>query len=95
MTLDVAAGGSLMSRSQNEAYNLIEEMALNQIQYSTERGGPRASGRLETDMITRMAAQMDALQRQLSTMNVSAVNQHNPCSICGGMITWPSTASKA
>ena len=29
MTLDAAAGGSLMSRSQNEAYNLIEEMALN------------------------------------------------------------------
>jgi len=28
-TIDAAAGGTLMSKTEDEAYNLIEEMALN------------------------------------------------------------------
>jgi len=37
-TIDAAAGGTLMSKSDDEAYNLIEEMALNDFQWSTELG---------------------------------------------------------
>ena len=84
MTLDAAAGGSLMSRSQNEAYNLIDEMALNQQQYSNERSTPRVAGRFETDFMTKVSAQMDSLQQQLSKLNVSAVTQSSPCSMSGG-----------
>jgi len=36
-TIDEAAGGTLMSKTKDEAYNLIEEMVLNNFQWSTER----------------------------------------------------------
>jgi len=32
--IDAAAGGTLMSRTEEEAYNSIEEMALNNCQWS-------------------------------------------------------------
>jgi len=33
---DAAAGGTLLSKTEEEAYNLIEEMALNSYQWSNE-----------------------------------------------------------
>jgi hypothetical protein len=84
MNIDAAAGGSLMNRSQTDAFNLIEEMALNQLQWSSERGTIRAPGRYETDALTKLGAQMEAMQRKFDQMNVSAVSQFNPCAICGG-----------
>jgi len=35
-TNDAAAGGTLMNKPEDEAYYLIEEMALNNFQWSTE-----------------------------------------------------------
>jgi len=35
-TIDATAGGTLMSKTEDEAYNLIEEMGLNNFQWSTE-----------------------------------------------------------
>ena len=39
-TIDVAIGGSLMNKTKDEAYGLIEEMMLNNFQWSTERAQP-------------------------------------------------------
>jgi len=36
--IDAAAGGTLMSKTEDEAYNLIEEMTLNNYQWSHECG---------------------------------------------------------
>jgi len=35
--IDAVARGTLMSKIEDEAYNLIEEMALNSFQWSTKR----------------------------------------------------------
>jgi len=35
-TIDVAARGTLMNETEDEAYNLIEEMSLNNFQWSIE-----------------------------------------------------------
>ena len=35
-TIDAAVGGTLMNQTDDEAYNLIEEMALNNFRWSTE-----------------------------------------------------------
>jgi len=35
-TIDAAAGGTLMNKTEDEAYNLIEEMTLNNFEWSTE-----------------------------------------------------------
>jgi len=36
-TIDVLAGGTLINKTEDEAYNLIEEMTLNNCQWSNER----------------------------------------------------------
>ena len=46
--IDAAAGGTLMSKTEEEAYNLIEEMALNNYQWPSERGQPK---QLEVSMM--------------------------------------------
>ena len=49
-TIDAVAGGTLINKTEDEAYNLIEEMALNNFQWSTERGQrKRVGGKLEVD----------------------------------------------
>jgi len=35
-TIDAVAGGTFMNKTKDEAYNLIEEMALNNFQCSTK-----------------------------------------------------------
>jgi len=42
--IDAAASGTLMSKTEDEAYNLIEEMSLNNYQWSNERGQPKRVG---------------------------------------------------
>ena len=38
--IDAAAGDTLMNKTEYEAYNLIEEMTLNNFQWSSERTQP-------------------------------------------------------
>jgi len=60
--VDAAAGGTLISKTEDEAYNLIEEMTLNNFQWSTERGQPKwVEGKLEVDALTLLSAKVDAM----------------------------------
>jgi len=77
-----------MSKFKNEAYNLIEEMALNNFQWSTERTQPkRVGGKLEVDAITLLSAKVDAMTKRLDQMNVNAMNSSAPFpyGICGSI----------
>ena len=50
--IDVATGGTLMSKTKEEAYNLIKEMALNNYRWSSERGQPkRVGGKYDIDAL--------------------------------------------
>jgi len=50
--IDAAEGGTLMSKTEEEAYNLIEEMALNNYQWSSERGQPKTvRGKYDIDAL--------------------------------------------
>jgi len=83
--IDAAAGGTLMSKTEDEAYNLIEEMTLNNFQWSTERAQPRRfRGKLEVDAFTLLSAKVDAMTKRLDQMNINAVNSSapSPCEIC-------------
>jgi len=39
-TIDAVAEGTLMNKTEDEAYNLIKEVALNNFQWSTEEAHP-------------------------------------------------------
>jgi len=55
-----------MNKTKNEAYNLVEEMTLNNFQWSTERGQPaRIGGKLEVDVLTLLSAKVDAMTQRL------------------------------
>ena len=61
-TIYVAAGGTLINKTDKEAYNLIGEMTLNNFQWSTERGQPKqVGGKLEVDVLTLLSTKVDAM----------------------------------
>jgi len=64
-----------MSKTDEEAYYLIEEMALNNYQWSNERGQPkRFGGKYDIDALTLLTSKMDAMTQKLDKLNVHAVN---------------------
>ncbi|XP_023892547.2 uncharacterized protein LOC112004530 [Quercus suber] len=61
--VDATAGGALMSKTHEAAYELLEELASNNYQWPTERAMPRkTAGVLELDSITSLATQMEIIQ---------------------------------
>ena len=55
-----------MSKSANEAYQLLENMALNNFQRPSERVAPKKpTGMYEFDVFSNLAAQVSLLTKQL------------------------------
>ena len=77
--IDAAVGGTLMNKTEDEAYDMIEEMTLNNFQWSIERRQPKqVEGKLEVDALTLLSAKFDAMTQRLDHMNVNAVNSTAP-----------------
>ncbi|XP_062103296.1 uncharacterized protein LOC133814340 [Humulus lupulus] len=75
-----------MSKSANEAYELLEEMAMNNYQWPNERGQPKkVAGMMEVDAITMLTAQVAALTKQLqkTTLPSQAMQVQKSCEVCG------------
>ncbi|KAK0595310.1 hypothetical protein LWI29_005505 [Acer saccharum] len=73
--VDAAAGGSSMSKSMDAASDLLEDMALNNSQWGSQRQVPKkTSGVLEVDVLTSVNAQMVALQNQMNKMSAGPSN---------------------
>nr|XP_023916883.1 uncharacterized protein LOC112028427 [Quercus suber] len=78
--VDAAAGGALMSKTHEAAYELLEELASNNYQWPTKRAMPRkTAGVLELDSITSLATQMATLSQQLGKMKVNAIQTNVVC----------------
>ncbi|KAI3443836.1 hypothetical protein Pfo_000501 [Paulownia fortunei] len=74
--IDAAAGGTLMSKTANEAHILLEEMATNSYQWPSERSSiKRVAGVLEVDSFTQLAAQVSALSNQIAAWTSNGVSQ--------------------
>ena len=87
-TIDAATGGTLISKTEDEAYSLIEEMVLNNFQWSSERTQPkRVGGKFEVDALTLLSAKVDAMTKRLDRLNVNAIhaNAPSPYDICGSI----------
>ncbi|KAJ4724582.1 DNA-directed DNA polymerase, partial [Melia azedarach] len=84
--VDAAAGGALMGKSIDEAYDLLEEMAANAFQWPAERLTPKkAFGVNEVDNISALTAQLATLTKQLGVMTAQSI--HIPqvvCELCSG-----------
>ena len=68
--LDVSGGGALMRKSENETYQLLEDMAMNNYQWPSEREMPKKpSGVHELDVFNNLVVQVSFLQSNFSPLN--------------------------
>ena len=67
--VDATAGGSLMRRTPEDAYGLLYDMALNAFSWNTDRIARKPAGIHSISTQAALAAQVEALQRQLNQMN--------------------------
>ncbi|XP_045802576.1 uncharacterized protein LOC123896203 [Trifolium pratense] len=91
MTIDAAAGGALMDKPYNQAYQLIESMAQNHYQWGSERTPVEKTqtkgGMYEISNMDHINAKLDALTQKIETLTnapkatVAATTQN--CELCG------------
>ncbi|CAL9011906.1 unnamed protein product [Prunus brigantina] len=83
--IDAAAGGALMAKTQDEAYEFLETMASNNYQWPSERAMPKKARVHDVDAITALTAQISTLSKQLGSLNVNAIQTSNViCEFCAG-----------
>ncbi|KAI5396354.1 hypothetical protein KIW84_062526 [Lathyrus oleraceus] len=74
LTVDAAAGGALMDKPYNEAYQLIENMAQNHCQWGGERTPVEKSqtkgGMYEISSLDHVHAKVDALVQKLDNLTI-------------------------
>ena len=63
--IDVVAGGALMGKSANEAFNLLEVMASNNYQWPNERATKKTAGLYEIDGFSALTAKVEFLSNKL------------------------------
>ena len=88
-TIGAAAGDTLMNNMEDEAYNFIEKMSLNNYQWSNEIRQPkRVGGELELDALTLVSAKVDVMTQRLDRLNANVASSTGPtpsCEICGSI----------
>ena len=64
--IDASAGGAILGKNEIEAYRILENIALNNCQWPTERAVPKkVAGVHDLDAVTNLAAQISSLSKQL------------------------------
>ncbi|XP_024042758.1 uncharacterized protein LOC112099575 [Citrus clementina] len=80
--IDVVAGGTLMGKTLEAAYELLEEMASNNYQWSLERLISKgAIGVHNIDVVTALYAQIIAIRNKLDNLNIQTQPQNQAASI--------------
>lgn len=59
--IDAAAGGAFMRKNRDESWNLLEQMAMNNFQWSNERSIPKKASVNEIDAVSALATQVQSL----------------------------------
>ncbi|XP_022852858.1 uncharacterized protein LOC111374418 [Olea europaea var. sylvestris] len=71
IVVDSAAGSALLSKTPNEAYALLDEIATNSYQWLSERSSAKKVASLyEVDPIIALAAQMSSLTNQIAELTL-------------------------
>ena len=86
ITIDATAQGSFMSKTPEDAYNLLETMASNNYQWHGERSTPKkVAGIHEVDSWNLLNAKIDMLTKKLeASAKVTNPMAVYSCEYCGG-----------
>ncbi|XP_063946069.1 uncharacterized protein LOC108212402 [Daucus carota subsp. sativus] len=108
MVVDASANGALLSKSYNQAYEILETIATNNYQWSSSRAqtGKKVAGIYDVDSITSMKAQLASMEHMLKNLSMgnnqskeqslsSQINQTKnvSCVFCGEAHTYDSCPS--
>ena len=64
--IDASVGGAIMGKNEVEAYQILENIALNDCQWPVERATQKKpSGVFDLDMLTNLSVQVSILSKQL------------------------------
>ena len=64
--IDASTGGAIMGKNEVEAYQILENIALNDCQWSVEKAAPKKPVRVfDLDMFTNLSAQVSTLSKKL------------------------------
>ena len=64
--IDASVGRAIMGRNEVEAYQILENITLNDCQWPVERVAPKKpAGVFDLDMFTNLSAQVSTLSKQL------------------------------
>ncbi|XP_050238142.1 uncharacterized protein LOC126687629 [Mercurialis annua] len=89
--IDTAAGGSLMRKTTNAAFELLDELAVNSCSWPTERAKAPAQRGAMAININPVAETVKSLLQDFLTKQVVATNTHsvaaiqNSCEVCGDL----------
>jgi len=76
--IDTPSNGAFMSKSQDDAYNLLEEMAMNNYQWPNKRNTPKkTNGMHEIDAIIALTTPSSSAHS--ITKSKSTHNKCHPC----------------
>ena len=85
INIDAAAGGTIMSKTPEDALDLFEEMANTQSLWSNERTITKKGRAIEVDNLTMLNAKLDTLTKKMDKVNVNAVSTlSSSCELCQG-----------
>ena len=70
--INAASGGAFLKKNQEEAWELLEEMASTNTQWHNERGAPKKGGRHEVSQLDLMAAKLEVLTKKIDKLQPTA-----------------------
>ena len=84
--IDAAAGGTINQKMEEEAFDLIDEMASNSYQWQIERMMPKRLAAVQgVDCVPTLLAEIAALRAEVNNLKGTAMHvQSITCDLCGG-----------
>ena len=73
--IDASTGGAIMGKNEVEAYQILENIALNNYQWPIERVAPKKpTGVYHLDVFTNLVAQVPSLFKQLQASQLQSAS---------------------
>ncbi|XP_031275462.1 uncharacterized protein LOC116133938 [Pistacia vera] len=84
--IDAASGGTIMKKTPEAAYELLDEMASNSYQWQSDKAPQRkTAGLYGVDAITTISAQLEALNKKIGNMSAPIMQvKSTSCDLYGG-----------
>ena len=87
--IDASAGGALMKKTTDQAYEILEDTATNTNQWPRDRSEPRKASTIAdieilSNLVNHVAQLTKLLQKQQGIVNAIQNNPWENCESCGG-----------